>query len=87
MVAIILQYDAPILVAARSKAWICGRSLAVFAVSVVCCQVEVSAMGRSLVQRSCTECSLSEYDREALIMRRPMPTTVVKRCKKCMICG
>jgi len=25
-------------------------------VSVVCCQVEVSAMGRSLVQRSSTEC-------------------------------
>jgi hypothetical protein len=29
-------------------------------VSVVCCQVEVSATGRSLVQRSHTECSVSE---------------------------
>jgi hypothetical protein len=44
-------------VAARSKAWVCGRSLAgfmgsspagdmdVYLVSVVCCQVEVSASG------------------------------------------
>ena len=28
-------------------------------VSVVCCQVEVSATGRALVQRSPTECVLS----------------------------
>jgi hypothetical protein len=28
-------------------------------VSVVCCQVEVSATGRSLVQRSPTECGVS----------------------------
>ena len=28
-------------------------------VSVVCCQVEVSAMGRSLVQRSPTDCDVS----------------------------
>jgi hypothetical protein len=34
-------------------------------VSVVCCQVEVSATGRSLVQRSPTECGVSECDREA----------------------
>jgi hypothetical protein len=46
-------------VAARSKAWVCGRSLAGTAgsnfekseVSVVFCQV-VSASGRSLFQRS-----------------------------------
>jgi hypothetical protein len=42
-------------------------------VSVVCCQVEVSASGRSLVQRSPTECGVS-CDREASIMRRPWPT-------------
>jgi hypothetical protein len=58
----------PIPVAARSKAWICGRSLAEIAVSnpagawmsvvnVLCCQVEVSARDRSLVQRSPTECA------------------------------
>ena len=49
--------------AARSKAWVCGRSLAGIAgsnpaggrgyvslVSVVCCQVKVYATGRSDVQ-------------------------------------
>jgi hypothetical protein len=35
-------------------------------VSAVCCQVEVSATGWSLVQRSRTECGVSECDREAL---------------------
>ena len=38
--------------------------------SVVCCQIEVSVSGRSLVERSPTECGVSEYDREASIMRR-----------------
>ena len=38
-------------------------------VSVVCCQVEVSASCRSLVQRSPTDCSVSECDRESSIMR------------------
>ena len=54
--------------AARPKAWVCGRSLAEIAgsnpaggvISISCecclCQVEVSATGRSLVQRSPTEC-------------------------------
>ena len=31
---------------------------------VVCCQVEVSATGRSLVQSSTIECGVSECDRE-----------------------
>jgi hypothetical protein len=39
--------------------------------SVVCCQVEVSATGWSLFQRSSTECSVSEYDREASITMMP----------------
>jgi hypothetical protein len=43
-------------------------------VSVVWCQVEVSALGWSLVQGSPTECGVSEFDREASIMRRPWPT-------------
>jgi hypothetical protein len=34
-------------------------------VFVVCCQVEVSATGWSLVQRSSTDCGVSECDREA----------------------
>jgi hypothetical protein len=33
--------------------------------SVVCCQVEVSATGWSLVQRSPTDCGVSECDCEA----------------------
>jgi hypothetical protein len=55
-------------VAARSKAWVCGLSLAAISgsnspgnmeVSVVC-HVEVSATSRNLVQRSPTECGVSE---------------------------
>jgi hypothetical protein len=42
-------------------------------VSVVCCQVEVSAWGRSLVWRSPTECGVSDCDREASIRRGPDP--------------
>jgi hypothetical protein len=42
--------------------------------SVVCHQVELSASGWPLVCRSPTECGVSEYDREASIMRRPWPT-------------
>jgi hypothetical protein len=62
--------------------WVCGLSFAGTSVSnpvgvtdvCVCCQVEVSASDRSLVQRSPTECSVSECDREASIMRMPWPT-------------
>jgi hypothetical protein len=65
-------------VAVRSKAWVYGSSLTrivgsnptggidVCLVSVVCCQVEVSATGWSLVQRSPAECGVSKVcDREA----------------------
>ena len=55
--------------AARYKVWVCGRSLVGIAGSnlaggmdacrVVWCQVDVSATGRSLVQRSPTECGVS----------------------------
>ena len=38
------------------------------------CPVEVSASIRSLVQRSPNECGVSEWDCEALIMRRLWPT-------------
>ena len=34
--------------------------------SVVCCQVEVTATGISLIRRSPTEFDVSEYDRESL---------------------
>ena len=43
-------------------------------VSVACCQVEVSVSGWSLVQRSPTECGVSECDHEASIMRGPWYT-------------
>jgi len=72
----------PILVAARSKAWVCCHSLAgitgwnpaggmdVSLLWVLCCQVEVSASGWTLVQRSPTECgwvwSWSHDSEEAL---------------------
>jgi hypothetical protein len=61
----------PIQVAARSKGWVCCLLLAGIAgsnptkgmdvslVSVVCCQVEVPATGRSLVQRSLAVCGVS----------------------------
>jgi hypothetical protein len=39
-------------------------------VSIVCCQLGVSVLGISLVQRSCTKCGVSECDREDSIMRR-----------------
>jgi hypothetical protein len=46
--------------------------------SVVCCQVEVSATGRSLVRRSPTECGVPECDREASTMRSPTPNRTVE---------
>jgi hypothetical protein len=46
-------------------------------VNVVCCQVEVSASGCSLVQTSATERGVSECNRESSIMRRPWLTGAV----------
>jgi hypothetical protein len=43
-------------------------------VSVVCCQVEVSALGRLLVQRSPTDGCVVECDVETSRMRRSWPT-------------
>jgi hypothetical protein len=72
--------------APRRKARVFNRSLAgtagsnsaggmyVCLLRMWCCQIEVSATRRSPVQRSHTECGVSEYDREASIMRRPWPT-------------
>jgi hypothetical protein len=42
-------------------------------VSVVCCLVEVCASGLSLFQSSPTDCGVSEYDRDASILK-PCPT-------------
>jgi hypothetical protein len=81
----------PIPVAVRSKAWVCGRSLVGIAgsnparghgclslVSVVCCQVDVSVTCRSLVQRSPTECGVSECDREFSVIRRSRHSRAVE---------
>jgi len=40
-------------------------------VSAVCCQVEVSVTGRSLVQRNRTVCCVAECDRWDSIKRKP----------------
>jgi hypothetical protein len=45
--------------------------------SVVCYQVGVSAMGRSLSQRSPTECGVSECNHETSTIR-PRPTGAVE---------
>jgi len=70
-------------VAARSKAWVCGRSIAGTVGSnpaagmdvclFECCvlSVDFSASGWSLVQRSPTQSGVSECNREASITRMP----------------
>jgi hypothetical protein len=45
-----------------------------FSCECLCCQVEVSATGRSLIQRSPTESGVSECDCEASKMMAPFPT-------------
>ena len=71
-----INHPLPIRVAAPSQAWIYGRSFAGIAgsnpaelcilslVSLVCCYVQVSASGWSIVQRSPTECSGCNLDNE-----------------------
>jgi hypothetical protein len=74
----------PIQVATRSKAWVCCRSLGGIGGSkptggmdayILCAvsQVVVSTTLWSLVQRSLTECGVSECDREPSIMKRQWP--------------
>jgi hypothetical protein len=55
-------------------------------VSVVCGQIEVSATGRLLVQRSPSECGVSECDLQTSTMRRPMPNRALEPSKGVMIC-
>jgi hypothetical protein len=72
---------------ARPKALVCGHSIVGIAdsnssrgmkvrlplVSGVCCEVEISASGWSLVQRNLIKRGVSECVREASIMSRPCP--------------
>ena len=76
--------------------WDCGFELrrghgCLSVVSVVCCQVELSASGWSLVQRSSTDCGVSERDNNSSIMRRHWPIrgccTVVKNIGCVQIIG
>jgi len=72
----------PVSVAARSTAWVCGLSHAGISSSSpaggmdVYCYVllEVSATGRSLVQRSHTECDVSDECDRGKSKRRSRPT-------------
>ena len=63
--------------------WECGYesrqgheslSLSLSCENCVCCQVEVSAAGWSLIQRSSTKCAVSECDRESLVLRISWPS-------------
>jgi len=71
-------------VAVRSKMWVCGRSVAGNlgsnpagghgCLSWVCCQVEVSASVRSLIQGNPTKRGVSECHRGVSLTRRPWST-------------
>ena len=88
LLVVVVVVVVPILVAPRSKTWVCGLSVTgivglnpardmdvcLSVVSIVCGQVEVCASALSLVQRSPTGCVVSERDREASIVRTPCPT-------------
>ena len=80
--------------AVPSKRRVCGGSLAGITGSnpagswmslssgcCVFCQLEVSAMGRSFVQRGPIECGVSEFDLEKSTMRKPRPTRAVDTWK------
>ena len=75
-------------------AWACGRSLAgtgrfesrrghgcLSLIIIVCCQVDASETDRSLVQKSPTKSSVSEYDLETSPIRRPRHTRTVEPWK------
>jgi hypothetical protein len=51
-------------------------------VCVECCQVQVSATDRSLIQRGPTECGVPECDLETSTMRKPRPIRAVEPCKR-----
>ena len=89
-----IHFLQPIPVAARSKAWVCGRSFAgssgcnpaggmnASLLWVLCCQVEIYASGRPLVQNIPAECGVSECNRKASTTRVPRLTGVVAPWEK-----
>jgi hypothetical protein len=56
----------------------CQRHVRLSVASVLCCKVEVSVTGQSLMQRIPTECGESECDPKTTKMRRPWPTRSVE---------
>jgi hypothetical protein len=56
-------------------------------VTVVCWQVEVSATGRSLIQRGPTECGVSDLDLRTATLRRLRPTRAVEPLNNKTICN
>ena len=52
---------------------------------VLCYQLQVSASGWSLIQRSPTECSVSECDHEASMARKSWPTRGSRAIKRCAL--
>ena len=52
---------------------------------IVFCQVEISATGRSQVQRSCVECDVSECDLGTSTIRMSRPTTSVDLLKSMIL--
>jgi len=54
-------------------------------VSVRFCQVEVSATGRSLVQRNPTDSGVSEFDTKTTEIRRPYATRLLSLEKNILV--
>jgi hypothetical protein len=78
-------------VASQPEVWVCDRTLAGIAgpnpaKSVMCCQVEISASGRSFVQRDPTLCGVSECDCEVSIMRKLWSTGGCSAMGKSYVC-
>jgi hypothetical protein len=81
----------PTPVAAGSKEWVCWKCwfesrwghgyLSLVSILSVCCQVQVSVAGRSLVQGRPTECGVSECYLETSTMRSPRPIRLSNRKK------
>jgi hypothetical protein len=58
----------------------------VFLVNAVRCQVEISEMGRSVVQRNHSKCCVSECDPGTLTRGRPRPTRAVDPFIHLVVC-
>jgi hypothetical protein len=57
----------------------CQWHRCLFLVNVVCCELEVTSTGQSLVQRIPTENVVSEFDLETSTVRKRGPTRAIER--------